>query len=181
VVIVITGDEFITLLESKIAAVFTNDFFDITLANTLATSAPRNPAWFGYCASLNVLDSKVLFSTLHTRELFSPVATGTKNALEKHHLFPKAYLSKLGITDDRDRNQNANFAFIEWNDNIEILDTSPAEYMKDKLAKIPKADKPTIYELHALPDDWENMDYFEFLKQRRVMMAKIIRKGFNRL
>lgn len=176
-----TGDEFAALLESKIASVFTNDFFDITLANTLATSAPKNPAWFGYCASLNMLDAKVLFSTLHTRELFSPVATGTKKALEKHHLFPKAYLSRIGIADDRDRNQNANFAFIEWSDNIEILDTSPAEYMKDQLAKIPSADKPTVYELHALPDNWENMNYFEFLKQRRVLMANVIRKGFVRL
>jgi len=176
-----TGDEFAALLKSKIVAVFTNDFFDITLANTLATSAPRNPAWFGYCASLNVLDAKVLFSTLHTRELFSPVATGTKNALEKHHLFPKAYLSKRGIADDRDRNQNANFTFIEWSDNIEILDTSPAEYMKDQLAKIPVAVKTTVYEQHALPDGWENMDYFEFLKQRRVLMAQVIRMGFERL
>lgn len=51
------------LLVSKIASVLTNDFFDITLVNNLATSAPRNHAWFGYCASLNVLDAKVLFST----------------------------------------------------------------------------------------------------------------------
>ena len=176
-----TGDDFAKLLEEKIDAVFTNDFFNITLAKSLATSAPRNPAWFGYCAALNVLDAKVLFSTLHTRELFSPTATGTKTALEKHHLFPKAYLSKTGINDDRDRNQNANFAFIEWKDNIEILDTSPSEYMKDQLSKITACDKSLVYEMHALPDNWENMDYFEFLKQRRILMAKVIRKGYERL
>lgn len=176
-----TESEFVALLEGKVHSKFTNDFFNITVANALATSAPRNPAWFGYCAALNVLDAKVLFSTLHTRELFSPIATGTKNALEKHHLFPKAYLSKIGINDDRERNQNANFAFIEWSDNIEILDTSPAEYMKDQLAKISVLDRPSVYELHALPDNWEHMDYSDFLKQRRVMMAAVIRKGFERL
>lgn len=176
-----TDDDFAKLLEDKIDAVFTNDFFNITLAKSLATSAPRNPAWFGYCAALNVLDAKVLFSTLHTRELFSPTATGTKTALEKHHLFPKAYLSKTGINDDRDRNQNANFAFIEWKDNIEILDTSPSEYMKDQLSKITACDKALVYEMHALPDNWENMDYFEFLKQRRILMTKVIRKGYERL
>lgn len=176
-----TGAEFIALLEGKIAAVFTNDYFNVTLPNDLATSASRSPVWFGYCAALNALGAKVLFSTLTTRELFSPAATGTKNALERHHLFPKAYLGKIGIPDDRDRNQNANFAFIEWHDNIEILDTSPAEYMKDQLAKIPPADKPSIYVLHALPDGWENMDYFDFLKQRRVLMAQVIKKGFERL
>ena len=116
-----TKNEFVLLLESKIASVFTGDYFDISLPNNLANSAPRNPSWFGYCAVLNILDAKALFSTLHTRELFSPTANGTKNALERHHLFPKAYLAKVGITDDRDRNQQGNFAFIEWSDNIELL------------------------------------------------------------
>lgn len=176
-----TSTEFTAILENKISSVMTNDFFEITLPNSLSTSAPRNPVWFGYCAALNVLDCKVLFSTLHTRELFSPAAIGTKNALEKHHLFPKAYLSKIGIVDDRDRNQNANFAFIEWNDNIEILDTSPSVYMRDQLAKISASEKSTIYELHALPDIWENMNYFTFLAERRTLMAKVIRKGFEKL
>ena len=176
-----SGDAFVALLESKIAAVFTGDYFDISLPNNLANSAPRNPSWFGYCAALNVLDSKVLFSTLHTRELFSPTADGTKSALERHHLFPKAYLARIGITDDRDRNQTANFAFIEWSDNIEILDTSPAEYMKDQLAKIPTDEKGGIYADHALPDDWEHMEYTDFLVKRRVLMAKVIKRGYERL
>ena len=176
-----TEAEFTALLENKIVAKFTNDYFDVSLPNDLATSASRSPVWFGYCAALNILGAKVLFSTLTTRELFSPAATGTKNALERHHLFPKAYLGKIGISDDRDRNQNANFAFIEWHDNIEILDTSPAEYMNDQLAKIPASDKPVIYEMHALPNDWEHMDYFDFMKQRRGLMARVIKKGFEKL
>ncbi|MDR1157021.1 MAG: hypothetical protein LBK75_01755 [Oscillospiraceae bacterium] len=176
-----SGDAFVALLESKIAAVFTGDYFDISLPNNLANSAPRNPSWFGYCAALNVLDSRVLFSTLHTRELFSPTADGTKSALERHHLFPKAYLARIGITDDRDRNQTANFAFIEWSDNIEILDTSPAEYMKDQLAKIPAGEKDGIYTDHALPDGWEHMEYANFLTKRRVLMAKVIKHGYERL
>lgn len=176
-----TSDAFISLLERKIDAVFTGDYFKITLPNNLANSAPRNPSWFGYCAALNILDSKVLFSTLHTRQLFNPTANGTKNALERHHLFPKTYLAKIGITDNRDRNQNANYAFIEWSDNIEILDKSPADYMKDKLAKIPANEKNTVYADHALPDGWEDMEYNEFLKQRRVLIAKVIERGYGRL
>jgi hypothetical protein len=113
--------------------------------------------------------------------LFSPTANGTKSALERHHLFPKAYLARIGITDDRDRNQTANFAFIEWSDNIEILDASPAEYMKDQLAKIPASEKDRIYADHALPDDWEQMEYADFLKKRRVLMAKVIKRGYERL
>lgn len=175
------SDAFVTLLESKIADIFTGDYFEITLPNNLANSAPRNPSWFGYCAALNILDAKVLFSSLHTRELFSPTANGTKNALERHHLFPKAYLAEIGINDDRDRNQQGNFAFIEWNDNIEILDTSPAEYMKDQLAKIPVDEKANVYADHALPDGWEHLEYADFLRQRRSLMAKVIKRGYERL
>lgn len=176
-----TEEVFVALLEKKIASVFTGDYFAITLPNSLANSAPRNPSWFGYCAALNVLDAKVLFSTLHTRELFSPTADGKKKALERHHLFPKAYLSRIGITDDRERNQMANFAFIEWNDNIEVLDTSPAEYMKDQLAKIAPTEKGSIYANHALPENWEHMDYFDFLSKRRILMAEVVKRGYERL
>ncbi len=176
-----SGDAFVALLEGKMEAVFTGDYFDISLPNNLANSAPRNPSWFGYCAALNVLDSRVLFSTLHTRELFSPTADGIKTALERHHLFPKAYLARIGITDDRDRNQAANFAFIEWNDNIEILDTSPAEYMIDQLVKIPTDEKERVYADHALPDGWEQMEYTDFLAKRRVLMAKVIKRAYERL
>jgi hypothetical protein len=175
------ASDFVKILQKKIDDVFTNDYFGITMPNALATSSPRNPAWFGYCAALNVLDAKVLFSSLHTKELFDPFASGSKKALEKHHLFPKAYLKKIGIEDNRSRNQNANFAFIEWTDNIEILDQSPSEYMKEQLEKIPASEKAGVYENHALPDEWQHMDYFEFLKQRQLMMAKTIRKGYERL
>ena len=176
-----TKSAFISLFENKISAVLTRDFFEITLPNNLANSAPRNPAWFGYCAALNIHDARVLFSTLHIRDLFSPTANASKNALERHHLFPKAYLAKIGITDDRDRNQQGNFAFIEWHDNIKILDTSPAEYMKERLSEISIDEKANIYADHALPDNWEHMEYTEFLKERRVLMAKVIKRGYERL
>ena len=174
-------EEFVTLFEEKMASVFTSDFFEITLPNNLANSAPRNPAWFGYCAALNILDAKVLFSTFLTRDLFSPTANASKNALERHHLFPKAYLAKIGITDDRDRNQQANFAFIEWQDNIEILDSSPAEYIGKRLAEISANEKAIMYADHALPDEWEQMEYKEFLRKRRYLIAKVIKRGYERL
>ncbi len=93
------GDAFITLLEMKISAAFTNDFFQITLPNNLATSAPRNPAWYGYCAALNILDAKVLFSTLPVRTLFDPTYSAKKSALEKHHLFPRYCQIKFATLD----------------------------------------------------------------------------------
>lgn len=34
---------------------------------------------------------------------------------------------------------------------------------------------------HALPPDWEHMDYPSFLDARRKLMAGIIRQGFDTL
>ena len=33
---------------------------------------------------------------------------------------------------------------------------------------------------HALPDTWWEMEYTEFLRQRRVLMAEVIRRAFER-
>ena len=41
--------------------------------------------------------------------------------MERHHLFPRAYLQRLGYSSTRDRNQIANYALVEWKDNIDIL------------------------------------------------------------
>jgi len=34
---------------------------------------------------------------------------------------------------------------------------------------------------HALPDDWQNMDYREFLKVRRELIASVIQDGYKLL
>ena len=36
-------------------------------------------------------------------------------------------------------------------------------------------------ELHALPTGWEKMKYEEFLIQRRLLIAQIIRRGYEAL
>ena len=84
-----TAEEFQAFLTAKISAVFTQDFFRITLPEALATSAAISPAWNAFCAAQNILGTKVLFSTTPIRNLFSPGASGTRSAIEKHHLFPK--------------------------------------------------------------------------------------------
>ena len=46
--------------------------------------------------------------------------SGTKNAIDKHHIFPKNYLTGIGFDSDRDRNQIANFTYLDYATNIEI-------------------------------------------------------------
>ena len=175
-----TADEFVAYIEKTIAGKFTDDYFNMTLPNELNTSSAISPAWYGYIASQIVLNNPMLFSTSSLAPYLLPGASGTKNAIDKHHIFPKNYLTKIGYTTDRDRNQAANFTYLDYATNIDISDDAPDVYIqryKDKLGE-----EYLIHcENHALPKDFETMDYMEFLSQRRSLMAKIIRKAFMRL
>jgi len=176
-----TADEFVEHLENIITSVFTNDYWKITLPQELVTSSSLSPIWMAYTASLNLLNTKVLFSKIHVSDLLDPTRDANKSALEKHHLFPKKYLENIGIPNDRDRNQIANFAYVEWKDNLDISDEAPAQYIGEYLERYSAGDQKKMYYHHALPEKWQELEYFEFLKQRRQMMAQIIEDGFKSL
>lgn len=177
---VTTADEFVAYIEKTIAGVFTEDYFKKTLPNELNSSSAISPSWYGYIASQIVLNNPMLFSTSSLANYLLPGSSGTKNAVDKHHIFPKHYLEQIGFTSDRDRNQTANFTFLDYATNIDISDDEPALYIERYKEKLGDEFK-THCENHALPEDFESMDYMEFLNQRRILMAKIIRKAFERL
>jgi len=177
-----TADDFISQLNKTIDDSLTEDYWKITLPNDLATSSPRSPSLFAYYAALNLLHSRVLFSGLLVSDLLDPANKAKKAAVERHHLFPKEYLKKIKITEQRDQNQIANFALIEWNDNIAIQDDPPAKYFPEYINRF-KSDSglKEMLRVHALPENWQHMEYFEFLEVRRKLIAEIIREGFKEL
>ncbi len=127
--VVKTPDEFLAIINDICTAALTNDFWSITLPGDLATSAARGPSIFAFFAALNVLDARALYSNHQVRELMDPAIHGTRSSLERHHLFPVAYLKTQGISDQRDYNQIANFAIVEWGDNTAISDAPPSQYV----------------------------------------------------
>jgi hypothetical protein len=114
-------------------------------------------------------------------DLFDPGLKQTKHPVERHHLFPKAYLSSIGIAGTTRTNQIANFAFVEWADNIAISDRKPSQYFSEYFNKLPPADREQAAFWHALPPEWEHMEYFEFLRARRKRIAAVVRAGFEHL
>lgn len=177
-----TAQDFNTHLRRKIDNEFTADFWSITLPAKLATAAPRSPAFLAYCAALVLLDAKAFFSKYKIADLLDPYIKPKKAALDRHHLFPKAYLDKLGIQDRREVNQVANLAIAEWADNTLVIgDKPPAEYMLLLNKGWEPAEIKQMYFWHALPDGWETMAYPEFLEERRKLMAQVIRQGFRKL
>lgn len=176
-----TAEELYDYLWSVINNRLTDDFFDVTLPDNLNSSSAISPAWYAYLASLNVLGSQLLFSSTPASRYWLAGTHGTKSSIDKHHLFPKNYLAKIGINEDRYRNQIANFTYIDYSTNIDISDNPPVYYTERYMLKLGMEEYDKTCSEHALPKDWQNMDYFEFLKERRKLMAQIIKKAYNKL
>ncbi|MEZ4680540.1 MAG: DUF262 domain-containing protein [Caldilineaceae bacterium] len=176
-----TANEFVAILDRIVQDAFTDDYWNITLPNELATSSPRSPSLFAYLAALNLLDARVLFSQMKVAELIDRALRGKKAALERHHLFPRAYLRRIGITETREINQIANYALVEWKDNIDIKDAPPATYLPKYLERFDGPTLAQMYHWHALPEQWETLDYAAFIDVRRKAIAQIIREGYAKL
>jgi len=175
------GEEFLNILQRICDLELTEDYWNITLPNALATSSPRSPSLFAYNAALVNLGAYALFSDMKVSSLLDPSVMGVKSAVERHHLFPKGYLATKGITGTRETNQIANYAYLEYSDNIRISDRSPAEYFQEYTDRFDDRVVDKMYHWHALPENWEFMDYYQFLEKRRELMAKVIYEGYKKL
>ena len=175
------ADQFVSRLQQVCEVALTSDFWSVTLPNDLATSSPRSPSLFAYNAALVLLDAPVLFSTAKVAEQLDPVTQASRSMIERHHLFPKGHLAAVGISATRDTNQIANYAYLEWTDNVKISDQAPAEYLPQLKHRFGAAELARMYQCHALPEDWELMEYRVFLEKRREMMAQVVHQGYLKL
>lgn len=93
---------------------------------------------------------------------------GKLNALQVHHIFPKALLYKHDYP-RREVNAIANFTFLTQDTNLAVSDRDPAEYL------VQVADKhPGALESHWIPTDqtlWKVENYNDFLEARRELLA----------
>lgn len=174
-------EEFVATLRRVCDVTLTNDFWGVTLPNDLATSSPRSPSLFAFNAALVLLDARVLFSTAKVAELLDPAIQANRSMIERHHLFPKGHLATLKITGTRETNQIANYAYVEWADNMKVSDQAPAEYVPLLKERFTEAEISRMYHHHALPDNWELMEYQAFLERRRELMAQVIAEGYRTL
>lgn len=163
------------------ASELTGDFWDITLPFSMESSSARSPEFFAFVAAQNLLSAPVLFSHKKVSDLLDPAVVSTKESLERHHLFPKAWLINSGIVEQRQTNQLANYALIEWSENIQISDDAPTVYLPKIREHFSQDAWQHMHQLHALPLGWETLEYFDFLKQRRNLIAALVRRGFELL
>ena len=175
------ADEFVAYLDSVISNRFTDDYFEYSLPAELNSSSATSPAWYGYVAAINVLGTPMLFSTAPLSQYFVLGTSGDKNSVDKHHIFPKNYLKEIGYDNDRDRNQIANFTYLDYATNIDISDAPPAEYVGRYREKLGEEGYKLACTQNALPENFEQLSYPDFLVQRRLLMAQIVKKAYAEL
>lgn len=176
-----TANKFVEYLDSEISNRFTDDYFKYTLPSELNSSSATSPAWYGYVAAINVLGTPMLFSTTPLSQYFALGSSGDKSSVDKHHIFPKHYLETIGYDNDRDRNQIANFTYLDYSTNIDISDAPPEEYVNRYREKLGNEGYKLACVQNALPENFEKLSYPEFLKRRRILMAQIIKKAYTKL
>jgi hypothetical protein len=102
-------------------------------------------------------------------------SVGYNNKLQRHHIFPKAFLYKKYNGNNSIHksiiNEIANIAFITQQSNMEILDRDPNEYLpKIDASQLRSQFVPTDESLYTI-DTYEN-----FLEARRELLCKGINK-----
>lgn len=161
-------------------------FWTGMLPQVMDTSSSTSPYFIAYQAAQARLGDRGFLSTdITVRDLLL-------NRGDKHHIFPRKYLQKQGLTRGR-YNQIANFVIAQSEINISIGDKAPERYFAELRNQVnggPKryggitdeaALRANLAE-NCVPDrvlDDSSLDYEEFLAERRKLMAQKIKQWFE--
>lgn len=163
-------------------------FWTGMLPQLMDTSSSTSPYFIAYQAAQAQLGDKGFLSTdITVRDLLL-------NRGDRHHIFPRKHLQKLGLNRGR-YNQIANFVIAQSEINIAIGDTPPERYFAELIEQtnsgqqkyggiIDKGRLHTNFVENCLPDyllDGRVPEYDDFLADRRRLMALKIKVWFEAL
>lgn len=185
----IADRSFVSFYNEIAASQLSDNFWSVTLPQSLTTTSIRTGAWMVYIAS----QVRAADNTLFTNGF--KVADVIGNVGDIHHIFPKAYLRKEIDAPQRLYNQIANYTYLEKRINIAIGEKSPGEYFSQARAAIIEgkpyfgdiSDEETLassLKANCIPEGVFHMtakDYETFLAERRTLMAQKIRQYFESL
>ena len=164
-------------------------FWEIGLVQNLETSAINSPFFNVFLAAqVHGSDNSLLMNGTKVRDLITTMG-------DIHHIFPKVYLQKNGITDKSKYNQIANYTYLDTATNISIGNKAPNDYFntvfEQCVSKNMKygniCDEEGLKEnlrTNCIPENVVVMDilnYEDFLLERRKLMAKKIKDYYYSL
>jgi len=160
-----------------------NTFWEVGLVQDLETSAINSPFFNVFIAAqVHGSDNSLLMNGTKVRDLITTMG-------DIHHIFPKGYLQKNGVTDKSKYNQIANYTYLDTQTNISVGEKAPNEYFRivyeqcnSKEMKFGNiTDITTLKEnlkTNCIPEniiELEVANYESFLLERRKLMAKKIK------
>ena len=169
-------------------ATLSANFWEVAIPQNLAMTSTNNPTYLVYLAAqVYFNDISLLSSNITVRELINLGG-------DVHHVFPKQYLINNHFTKNQ-YNQDANYAYLDRPVNESIGKKAPKEYFNTALNQCETQvalcgsiiDKELLMknlEMNCIPSDVFDMDfqdYPRFLEERRLLMAKKIRKYYENL
>ena len=158
-------------------------FWDVGLPMEMESSSVRSPYFLAFLAAQIQTQARGFLSKNVT------VSSMVEEVGDIHHVIPKNYLVSNGVNDRGDYNQIANFALTETPINISIKDADPADYMARvdqqvadgvlRLGEImSEVELDANLRANAIPASIRTTTaeaYGAFLKERRALMAQVIR------
>lgn len=169
-------------------ATLSDNFWEVAIPQNLAMTSTNNPSYLVYLAAqVYFNDISLLSSNITVRELINLGG-------DVHHVFPKQYLINNHFTKNQ-YNQDANYAYLDRPVNESIGKKAPREYFNIALNQCETKvalcgsiiDNELLMknlEMNCIPSDvfdMEFQDYPRFLEERRLLMAKKIRKYYENL
>jgi hypothetical protein len=170
------------------AAELSDAFWHVGLPQQMNTSVASSPYFKVFLASqVHANDKGFLSKEITIRDLIT-------HRGDIHHLFPKNYLKKNGLTRGK-YNQISNYVMMQSEINIAIGDKAPAEYFSklieycnngsESFGAITDIDEiQENFKMHCVPNEMENKTiehYEEFLIERRKLMSEKIKNYYWRL
>lgn len=169
-------------------AKLSESFWSTLLPQQMETSSSNSPYFLAFqAAQVKMNDRGFLSRDITVQDLIL-------NRSDVHHLYPRSYLKKKGLSRGR-YNQIANYALAQSEINIAIGDKSPAVYFRELAEQCNGGRKKyggitDISELkenlreHCIPEsmlDDPEKNYDSFLDERRKLMASKLKSYFARL
>lgn len=163
-------------------------FWDVALVSELEKSNVNSPFLsVFFAAQVKDQDKGFLSSGISVRDMITQRG-------DLHHIFPKAYIKKT-MNSKKDYNQIANLVYTQTEINLAIKDSAPFEYFKEILDQCNGGtlkyggitdinDLKNNLAQNCIPESVFNMsidNYFDFLKERRTLMAKKIKNYYKNL
>jgi len=180
---------FIDYFKEIEASELSDTFWNITLPQNLDTTSTNSPAFKTFLAAqINLNCNSMLMHGTMISDLL--IHSG-----DVHHIFPRAYLKSHGVDAKGRYNQVANFTILDTQVNKAVSDDAPNVYFGKVLTQCKNGNiafgnissvealKKNLEE-NAISENVVNMtvdDYDEFLRERRILMSKMVERYYKKL